>query len=110
MLDPLAGDYAAPAVRLLAATGTLVLYGASAGPAFAFAPQEMYRKNARIVGYSGLPVDPAAMARSMEALFALVAAGELEAVIAEELPLERADDAVERIVANRAGGKLLLRP
>ena len=110
ILDPLAGPFAAPCVRLLAAKGTLVLYGASAGPEFAFGPQEMYRKNARVVGYSGLPVAPAATARSMEALYALVAAGTLEAVIADELPLEQANDAVARIRENRAGGKLLLRP
>jgi NADPH:quinone reductase-like Zn-dependent oxidoreductase len=46
----------------------------------------------------------------MEALFALVAAGTLEAVIADELALEQAGEAVARIKDNRAGGKLLLRP
>lgn len=110
ILDPLAGAFAAPCVRLLAANGALVLYGASAGPEFAFGPQEMYRKNARVIGYSGLPVAPAATARSMESLYALVAAGTLETVIADELPLERADEALARIRENRAGGKLLLRP
>lgn len=110
ILDPLAGAFSEPCVRLLAPRGTLVLYGASAGPAFSFAPAEMYRKNARVVGYSGLPLDAAQMARSMEALFGLVAEGALEAVIADELPLEQAGEAIERIRANRAGGKLLLRP
>ncbi|MGA0123036.1 MAG: quinone oxidoreductase family protein [Gaiellales bacterium] len=110
ILDPLAGSFAAPCVRLLAPNGVLVLYGASAGPAFAFGPQEMYRKNARVIGYSGLPVAPAQVARSMEALYALVAAGTLETVIADELPFEQADEALARIRENRAGGKLLLRP
>jgi NADPH2:quinone reductase len=110
ILDPLAGAFSEPCVRLLAAQGTLVLYGASAGPAFSFAPQEMYRKNARVIGYSGLPVAPEATARTMEALFALVAAGTLEAIIADELSLEQAGEAVARIKDNRAGGKLLLRP
>ena len=110
ILDPLAGAFSEPCVRLLAAQGTLVLYGASAGPVFSFAPQEMYRKNARVIGYSGLPVAPEATARTMEALFALVAAGTLEAVIADELALEQAGEAVARIKDNRAGGKLLLRP
>ncbi len=110
VLDPLAGPFAGPACRLLAASGTLVLYGASAGGEFAFGPQEMYRKNARIVGYSGLPTPPQEMARSMEALFALVAAGTLEAVIADTLPFEQANEAVARIRENRAGGKLLLQP
>ena len=51
-----------------------------------------------------------ATARTMEALFALVAAGTLEAIIADELSLEQDGEAVARIKDNRAGGKLLLRP
>ena len=67
-------------------------------------------KNARVIGYSGLPVAPADTARAMESLFAMVAAGTLDPVIADELPLDEANDAVARIRENRAGGKLLLRP
>ena len=110
ILDPLAGDFSAPCVRLLAPNGALVLYGASAGPSFAFQPQEMYRKNARVIGYSGLPVAPADTARAMESLFDLVAAGSLDPVIADELALEDANEAVTRIRENRAGGKLPLKP
>jgi NADPH2:quinone reductase len=110
IVDPLAGAFAAPCVRLLAAGGRLVLYGASAGSEFSFAPQEMYRKNARVIGYSGLPVAPAATARSQEALFALVAAGTLEVVIADELSLDDANIAISRIRENSVGGKLLLKP
>ena len=110
IVDPLAGAFAAPCVRLLAAGGRLVLYGASAGSEFSFAPQERYRKNARVIGYSGLPVAPAATARSQEALFALVAAGTLEVVIADELSLDDANIAISRIRENSVGGKLLLKP
>ena len=110
IIDPLAGAFSDPSVKLLAANGTLMLYGASAGAPFSFAPQEMYRKNAKVIGYSGLPVAPEATARSMEALFALVAAGTLEAVISDELSFEHANEALARIRDNRAGGKLLLQP
>jgi len=110
VIDPLAGPFAAAAARLLAANGSLVLYGASAGSEFCFGPQDLYRKNARILGYSGLPVAPEATARSQEALFALVAAGALEVVIADVLPLTDANEALRRIRENRAGGKLLLQP
>ncbi len=110
ILDPLAGAFAAPCVRLLAAGGSIVLYGASAGSEFAFGPQEMYRKNASVIGYSGLPVAPAMIARSQEALFALVAAGTLETTIAGELSFDEANDAVARIRENRVGGKLLFKP
>ena len=110
ILDPLAGAFSEPCIKLLAPNGTLVLYGASAGPSFSFAPQEMYRKNAKVIGYSGLPVAPETTARSMEALFALVAAGTLEAVISDELAFEDVNEAIQRIKDNRAGGKLLLQP
>ncbi len=110
ILDPLAGAFSEPCIRLLAPKGALVLYGASAGPSFSFGPQEMYRKNARVIGYSGLPVAPADTARSMEALFALVAAGTLQTVISDELAFDDVNEAIERIKDNRAGGKLLLRP
>jgi NADPH:quinone reductase-like Zn-dependent oxidoreductase len=70
----------------------------------------MYRKNARVIGYSGLPVAPEATARSQEALFALVAAGTLEVVIADELSLDDANIAISRIRENSVGGKLLLKP
>jgi NADPH:quinone reductase-like Zn-dependent oxidoreductase len=94
ILDPLAGAFSEPSVKLLAANGTLMLY----------------RKNAKVIGYSGLPVAPEATARSMEALFALVVAGTLEAVISEELSFEHVNEALARIRDNRAGGKLLLQP
>ena len=110
ILDPLAGAFSGSAARLLATNGTLVLYGASAGSEFAFGPQDLYRKNARIVGYSGLPVAPEMTASRQETLFAFVAAGTLEAAIADELPFEQANEVVARIRENRAGGKLLLKP
>jgi NADPH2:quinone reductase len=110
ILDPLAGDFSAPAARLLAPGGTLVLYGASAGSDFAFGPQELYRKNARIIGYSGLPVAPDITAATMTRLFDEIGSGALQPVIADELPLERAQEAIDRIRTNRAGGKLLLVP
>lgn len=110
IIDPVAGPFAAPCVRLLAPGGRHVIYGASAGSEFSFAPQEMYRKNARVIGYSGLPIAPAATARSQEALFALVAAGTLEVVIADELSFDDANVAISRIRENNVGGKLLLKP
>jgi NADPH2:quinone reductase len=110
ILDPLAGAFSTPAARLLTPGGRLVLYGASAGSEFRFGPQELYRKNARIIGYSGLPVAPDITAATMERLFQHVADGTLQPVIADELPLEQAQEAIDRVRGNRAGGKLLLVP
>jgi NADPH2:quinone reductase len=110
ILDPLAGPFSTPSARLLRPGGTLVLYGASAGSEFVFGPQELYRKNARIVGYSGLPVAPDVTAQTMSVLFDRVAEGSLQPAIADEMPFDRAQEAMDRIRHNTAGGKLLLLP
>ncbi len=110
VIDGLAGPFSAPAVRLLRPRGRLVLYGASAGGAFGFAPQEMYRKRAQVIGYSGLGDDPVDQARQLARLLDEVAAGRLAPAVAAELPLADAGEAHRRIRENEAGGKLLLVP
>ena len=110
VLDGLSGPFTGPAVRLLKRRGRLVLYGASAGPELTVASAEMYRKQASILGYSGLADDPAEVAVRMEHLMAEVAAGRLEPVIADELPLDQVTEAFRRIREREAGGKLLLVP
>jgi NADPH2:quinone reductase len=110
VLDGLSGPFTGPAVRLLKRRGRLVLYGASAGPELTVASAEMYRKQASILGYSGLADDPAEVAGRMEHLMAEVAAGRLQPVIADELPLDQVTEAFRRIREREAGGKLLLVP
>jgi NADPH2:quinone reductase len=110
VLDGLSGPFTGPAVRLLRRNGRLVLYGASAGPELTVASAEMYRKQASILGYSGLAEDPATLAARMERMLAEVAAGTVSPVIADELPLEQVGEAFRRIRERQAGGKLLLVP
>jgi NADPH2:quinone reductase len=110
VLDGLSGPFTGPAVRLLRRGGRLVLYGASAGPELTVASAEMYRKQASILGYSGLTEDPAVLARRAERVMAEVAAGRLQPHVADELPLADANEAHRRIRERQAGGKLLLVP
>jgi NADPH2:quinone reductase len=110
VLDPLGGPFGGPAVRLLRAGGVMVVYGASAGPAFSVTATEFYRKMARIVGYGGLGTNPAELSARAAQILAEIAAGRLVSQIAAELPLEQANEAHARIVERRAGGKLLLIP
>jgi NADPH2:quinone reductase len=110
VLDGLSGPFTGPAVRLLRRGGRLVLYGASAGPELTVASAEMYRKQASILGYSGLVEAPAVLAERMERMMAEVVAGTVTPVIADELPLEQVEEAFRRIRDRQAGGKLLLVP
>jgi NADPH2:quinone reductase len=110
VLDGLSGPFTGPAVRLLRRRGRLVLYGASAGPELTVSSAEMYRKQASILGYSGLAEDPAVLAERMERMMAEVVAGTVTPVIADELPLGEVAEAFRRIRDRQAGGKLLLVP
>ena len=110
VLDGLSGPFTGPAVRLLRRRGRLVLYGASAGPELTVSSADMYRKQASILGYSGLTEDPAVLAERMELMMAEVVAGTVTPVIADELPLGEVEEAFRRIRDRQAGGKLLLVP
>jgi NADPH2:quinone reductase len=110
VLDALGGAYATAAVRLLGRGGRLVSFGASAGPEFSVSSTELYRKGASILGYASLAGNAADLAAKAGILLDLIARGDLQPRIAAELPLEEANEAHRRIVANEAGGKLLLVP
>jgi NADPH2:quinone reductase len=110
VLDGLGGAYGEPAARLLGRGGVMVVYGASAGPSFAVASTDFYRKGARILGYGGLGTNPAELSSKSARILDQIASGALVPVVADVLPLEEVNEAHARIVERRAGGKLLLAP
>lgn len=111
VFDPLAGPYTAAAIAAMAPYGRLVLYGASAGPiAEAFDLRALYRKAVSILTYSGTIEPQARLLDGLGHALRAVSTGSLTVPIDEVLPLERAQDALDRIVAREVRGKLLLRP
>jgi NADPH2:quinone reductase len=110
VLDGLSGGYTGQALELLKPFGRIVVYGASAGPTISFGSQSFYRRNASVIGYSGLAHGPGELAWRFGVLLAEVAAGRLEVTVADRLGLEDANEAVERLAARRVGGKLVLVP
>lgn len=110
VLDGLGGPFGAPAIRLLEPSGTLVMYGASAGQSFPLTSVDLYRKRARILGYAGLADDAAEQAARAGGLLTAIADGTLRRPAYEELPLGDAWLAHERVRTNDVGGKLLLDP
>jgi NADPH:quinone reductase len=108
VLDPLGAGYTAAAVRVLAAGGRIVMFGASAGSTFTVAGAELYRKGVSIIGYGGLAIDAATLRIRSSQLLDEIARGALDVVVADELDLADANAAHRRILERRAGGKLLL--
>lgn len=110
VLDGLSGGYTGASVELLKPFGRIVVYGASAGPTISLSSQPFYRRNASVIGYSGLPHGPGEVAWRFAVLLAEAAAGRLDVAIADRLGLADANEAVARLVERRAAGKQVLVP
>ncbi|MDX1579080.1 MAG: zinc-binding dehydrogenase [Gemmatimonadota bacterium] len=91
-------------VRALAKLGRMVVYGATTGPEGSIDIRRLFWNQAAILGSTmGTRSD-------FETVMDLVAAGELEPVIDDVWPLERAREAHERLEAGGVFGKLVLAP
>jgi NADPH2:quinone reductase len=111
VIDPLAGAFTGAAVAAMAPFGRLILYGASAGATVdRFDLRALYRKSVDVLTYSGTMERQGWVREGMALALAAVARGELHVPIDEVLPLERAQEAHDRIRRREVRGKLLLRP
>ena len=111
VIDPLAGAYTGAAIAAMPPFGRLVLYGASAGAiAQGFDLRALYRKGISLLTYSGTIEPQARIVDGVCRALGAVADGTLRVPIDEVLPLERAQEAFDRILARGVRGKLLLRP
>ena len=109
--DPLADGYTQAAVAAMAPFGRLALYGASAGPvADSFDLRALYRKAVSIVTYSGTIESQEVIREGYERALDAVRRGEMHVPVDDILPLERAQEALERIRGRQVRGKLLLHP
>ena len=111
VLDPLGDGYTGAAVAAMAPFGRLILFGASAGPvAERFDLRTLYRKSIDLRSYSGTMEPQERLRVGLTRALDAVARDELRVPIDEVLPLERAQEAHDRIRQHRVRGKLLLRP
>lgn len=108
VFDPLGAAYTGAAVEVLEARGRLVLFGTSAGPEGAVPLQALYRKGLTVLGYAGLIEPEETLRRAVGAALGALADGRLRATVDAVLPLEGVNDALARLAAREAGGKLLL--
>jgi NADPH:quinone reductase len=110
--DPLGGAFTRALVDALQVTvgGRLTLFGTSFGPEVTLDLRIIYRREVRLLTYSGTVEPPARTQAALEAALAELAAGRIRVPIDEVLPLERAAEAHQRILDRKVRGKLLLRP
>ncbi|HWG16179.1 MAG TPA: zinc-binding alcohol dehydrogenase family protein [Streptosporangiaceae bacterium] len=108
VFDGLGDGFTGAAIEALEPHGRLVIFGASAGPEGQVAWQSLYSKGLRVLGYAGLLESDEAMKAAIERALQALAAGELSVPIDSALPLDRVNEAFERIQDRRVKGKLVL--
>ena len=109
--DPVGGDYAEPALRSIAWEGRYLVVGFPAG--IPRLPLNLtLLKSCDVCGVfwgAFANRDPAANQRHVDTLFALWAAGKIAPRVTEVFPFERGGDAIAKMAARGAIGKLVVR-
>jgi NADPH2:quinone reductase len=109
VFDPLGDGFVQPVLDALVPGGRLVSFGTSAGPEVRMNMQVLYRKGIRLLGYGGMLVGHEERRRGLEAALRAVRDGDLKVQIDTVLPLERVNEAFERIAERRVSGNLILK-
>jgi NADPH:quinone reductase len=108
--DPVGGDYSEAALRAIAWEGRLLVVGFPAG--IARLPLNLaLLKSCQIVGvfWGGFARrDPKANAANIAELMQLYAKGAIKPLISERYPLARAGEAIARLAARKAVGKIVV--
>jgi len=111
VFDPVGGKVLAQSLRCIAWEGRLLVIGFAAGDIPEVPAGLVLVKNISMIGvYWGAyrMHEPEIIARSLRRLFAWFDEGTLRPVISETLPLERAAEAMQRLLHREARGKIVL--
>ena len=108
--DPVGGDYSEAALRAIAWEGRLLVVGFPAG--IPKLPLNLtLLKSCQVVGVfwgAFLRRDPAANAANLAELMQLYAKGAIKPVVSERFPLAKAGEAIARLGARKAMGKIVV--
>lgn len=108
--DPVGGDYSEAALRSIAWEGRFLVVGFPAG--IARLPLNLtLLKSCQVVGVfwgAFTRRDPAANAANIAELMALYAKGAIKPVVSERYPLSQAGEAIARLAARKAMGKIVV--
>lgn len=108
VFDPLGDGFVQPVLDALIPGGRIVSFGTSAGPEVRMNMQVLYRKGIRLLGYGGMLVGREERRRGLDAALRALRDGDLKVVIDAVLPLERVNEAFDRIAERRVSGNLIL--
>jgi NADPH:quinone reductase len=113
IVDPVGGPFTEPALRSIAWRGRLLVIGFTAGDIPRIPLNLVLLKGCSIVGVfwgDFLRREPDAFAASVRQLGQWYAEGKLKPHVAEAFPLARAAEAIKRMAAREAIGKLVVLP
>ena len=111
VFDPVGGKVFAQSMRCIAWEGRLLVVGFAAGDIPDVPAGLVLVKNISMVGVfwgAYRKHEPTLITRSLRRLFAWYDEGALRPVVSETLPLERAADAMQRLLRREARGKIVL--
>ena len=113
VIDPVGGQVFADSLKVLNPLGSLVAIGFAAGPWQDVSPQLLVGRNVSVDGiYLGrlTQLRPDVVRAAAGELLALWADGAIEPRVGAELPLERANDALDLLASRTSTGKVVLVP
>jgi NADPH2:quinone reductase len=113
VLDPVGGQVFADSLKVLNPLGSLVAIGFAAGPWQDVSPQLLVGRNVSVHGfYLGrlTQLRPDVVRAAVQELLALWADGSIEPRVGAELPLERANDALDLLASRMSTGKVVIVP
>jgi NADPH2:quinone reductase len=113
VLDPVGGQVFADSLKVLNPLGSLIAIGFAAGPWQDVSPQLLVGRNVSVHGfYLGrlTQLRPDVVRAAVAELLALWGEGALEPRVGAELPLERANDALDLLESRASTGKVVLVP
>lgn len=108
VFDPLGGGYTGAAIDAMEPRGRLVLFGTSADPRGTVPLQVLYRKGISVLGYGGLSEPASALRRGMVGALEAIGDGRLAVVVDSLLPLDAAQEALDRLATRSATGNVVL--
>lgn len=108
VLDPLGDGFTAASIAAIEPYGRIVLFGVSAGDTAELPLRQLYRKNVQLLTYGGLMEPEERLRSALESALQALANGQMSVPIDSVIPLDRVDEAFERLSSRQARGNIVL--